>query len=255
MSRSSQGWAAWSLPILKASTWMTCTCVSNDPWCARADALFDVAGMHVLAVERDRSDRLVLTVETDADVGGCPECGVVAVGHGRRVHQVADAPCFGVSTVVRWRKRVFRCAEPACAVRTFSEQHELIRPRAKLTSRAIGWATDALADDDTTVSALPRHLGVDWHTCWDAVEVEAAARVADPGPAGRGADPPRGRAHLAPVPDRGQGPGGDRDARPAPRRARKTARTAAGRRPGPVRDRVRRLADKPPPTLESEEPA
>ncbi len=49
----------------------------------------------------------------------------------------------GVSTVLRWRKRVFRCAESACERGTFSEEHELIRPRAKLTSRAIGWATDA----------------------------------------------------------------------------------------------------------------
>ncbi len=49
-----------------------------------------------------------------------------------------------------------------------------------LTRRAVGWATDALAYDDTTVSALARHLGVAWHTCWSAVEVEARARVADP---------------------------------------------------------------------------
>jgi hypothetical protein len=27
---------------------------------------------------------------------------------------------------------------------------------------------------------LARHLGVDWHTCWSAVEIEAKARVADP---------------------------------------------------------------------------
>ena len=33
---------------------------------------------------------------------------------------------------------------------------------------------------DTTVSALARHLGVDWHTCWSAVEVEAIRRLADP---------------------------------------------------------------------------
>jgi transposase len=32
-----------------------------------------------------------------------------------------------------------------------------------------------LSYDDTTVSALARHLGVDWHTCWDAVEVAAKA--------------------------------------------------------------------------------
>ena len=33
-----------------------------------------------------------------------------------------------------------------------------------LTVRAVRWATDALSCDDTTVSALARHLGVDWHT-------------------------------------------------------------------------------------------
>jgi transposase len=62
----------------------------------------------------------------------------------------------------------------------FTEQHELVPPRAKLTSRAAAWATDALTVDDTTVSALARHLGVDWHTCWDAVEAEATRRLADP---------------------------------------------------------------------------
>jgi transposase len=49
-----------------------------------------------------------------------------------------------------------------------------------LTVRAVRWATDALSCDDTTVSALARHLGVDWHTAWDAIEVEAKARIKDP---------------------------------------------------------------------------
>jgi transposase len=49
-----------------------------------------------------------------------------------------------------------------------------------LTVRAVRWATDALSYDDTTVSALARHLGVDWHTVWDAIEVEAKARTKDP---------------------------------------------------------------------------
>jgi transposase len=157
-----------------------CTCGSTAPWCARADALFNLPDVHVLDVARDARDRLVVTVETDADIGGCPSCGVVAVGHGRRVHVAADAPCFGAVTVIRWRKRVWRCVEPACPVGTFSERHELIAPRARLTSRAVRWATDALAHDDTTVSALARHLGVDWHTLWNAVEAEATARLRDP---------------------------------------------------------------------------
>ena len=135
--------------------------------------------MHVLEVERE-PDRFVITVETDADTTGCTSCGVVAVGHGRRVHRAADAPCFGVPVVVRWLKRIWRCAESTCAVGTFSESHDLVEPRAALTRRAVRWATDALAHDDTTVSALARHLGVDWHTLWNAVKAEATRRTARP---------------------------------------------------------------------------
>jgi transposase len=40
--------------------------------------------------------------------------------------------------------------------------------------------TDALSHDDTTVSALARHLGVAWHTAWVAIEAEAKARVGKP---------------------------------------------------------------------------
>jgi transposase len=149
-------------------------------WCARADALFDVSGMHVLDVVRE-PDRFVITAETDADVTGCPRCGVVATGHGRRLHRAADAPCFGVPVVVRWLKRVWRCAETDCPTGTFSETHPLIAQRAALSARAIRWATDALAHDDTTVSALARHLGVDWHTLWHAIKNEATRRTARPG--------------------------------------------------------------------------
>jgi transposase len=148
-------------------------CDPGARWCARADALFDVPGMHVLEVAGGGCGRLLLTVETDQTVAGCPSCGVVAVGHGRRVHRVHDAPCFAASTVLVWRKRIWRCSEQACPIQTFSEIHPLVPPRAKLTTRAITWATDALAHDDTTVSALARHLEVDWHTLWDAVELEA----------------------------------------------------------------------------------
>lgn len=64
---------------------------------------------------------------------------------------------------------------PSCPTGTWTEQHELIAPRAVLTGRAIGWATDALAHDDTTVSALARHLRVDWHTLWRAIKAESDA--------------------------------------------------------------------------------
>jgi transposase len=155
-------------------------CGSGVRWCARADAIFNVPDMHVLNVEIDNQHRLVLTIESGQLEAACRACGVMAVGHGRRVRILHDAPCFGRVTVLRWLVRMWRCREPLCATTTFTESHDLAPPRMVLTSRAVAWATDALAYDDTTVSALARHLGVDWHTAWDAIEVEATARASNP---------------------------------------------------------------------------
>jgi transposase len=141
--------------------------------------MFNADGMHVLDVRRGHR-KLVITVETDAEATGCPQCGVLAIGHGRRQVKAADAPCLGVPVLIIWLKRVWRCAKADCSMLTWSETHPLIGPRAVLTSRAVSWATDALAHDDTTVSALARHLKVDWHTLWNAVRGEAARRVGRP---------------------------------------------------------------------------
>ena len=154
-------------------------CGSGASWCARTDRIFGVEGMHVLAV-RITDNRLVLDVETEQTLAGCHSCGVVAIGHGRRVHRLHDVPCFGRPVLIRWRKRVWRCDEVACPVGTFSEDHPYGRRRAKLTARAATWATDALSHDDTTVSALARHLGVDWHTAWAAIKTEATTRTSRP---------------------------------------------------------------------------
>ncbi len=99
--------------------------------------MFNADGMHVLDVARGHR-KLVITLETDTDVAGCPSCGVLATGHGRRRVRAADAPCFGIPVLLIWLKRIWRCAEPDCAAQTWSEEHELIGPRALLTSRAIG---------------------------------------------------------------------------------------------------------------------
>lgn len=39
---------------------------------------------------------------------------------------------------------------------------------------------DALRHDDTTVSAIARHLGVAWDTCWAAIKNAANTRIAQP---------------------------------------------------------------------------
>ncbi|PZP18454.1 MAG: ISL3 family transposase, partial [Kocuria rhizophila] len=104
--------------------------------CAPACALFDLPDVHVRAVERGPRSFIVV-VETSPTLVGCPSCGVLATGHGRREVVLHDLPCAGVPVRVVWRKRIFRCREDACEVVTFSEVHELAAPRAKLTTRAI----------------------------------------------------------------------------------------------------------------------
>jgi transposase len=79
-----------------------------------------------------------------------------------------DIPAFGSPVRLTWRKRTFRCVEPACPVGVFSEVHELGRPRAKLTERAAWWAIGCIRDD-TSLAAVARRLGVAWRTLWEAV--------------------------------------------------------------------------------------
>jgi hypothetical protein len=57
--------------------------------------------MHILDVEVDDLQRLVLTVESSQLEAACPGCGVLAIGHGRRDRVLHDAPSFGRVTLVR----------------------------------------------------------------------------------------------------------------------------------------------------------
>jgi hypothetical protein len=39
-------------------------------------------------------------------------------GNGRRTVRVRDLPMGGWPVMLAWRKRIWRCGEPACSVRT-----------------------------------------------------------------------------------------------------------------------------------------
>ncbi len=154
---------------------MNCT----DGGCLTAAVMFGVPGIRVLDAHGD-GRLLTLTVETVDTLTACGVCGVVARAHGRRKQRLRDAPYGHRRVLVVWRKRVWRCEEAACPATTWTETHELAEARAVLTRRAVVWAVDALAADDTTVSALARRVGVGWHVLWRPVAREAALRAADP---------------------------------------------------------------------------
>lgn len=148
-------------------------------WCDRADALLGVSGIHITSVA-EAATGLIVHVETDQTMSGCPACGVVAVGHGRRRIRLRDIPCFGRPVQLRWAKRLCRCPDEHCPKKVFSEEHPLAGRRAILTARAIRWATDALEKYDTSVSALAHQLGVSWQALWTGIEAEARRRIGRP---------------------------------------------------------------------------
>jgi len=147
--------------------------------------MFNLPGVHVLGVAwQERVGRLPaglhLVVETDSVETGCPGCGVIAIGHGRRLRRLHDIPAFGAPVELVWRQRRYRCREAACPIGGFSEDHDLAGPRAKLTARAAWWAISCIQRDTASVAAVARRLGVDWHTVWDAVKPLLDELAADP---------------------------------------------------------------------------
>ena len=139
----------------------------SDP-CARCDLLLGLDGVHVEAVERGPT-LLSVTVSTPWQLMGCPVCGVVAVGRGRRVRRLHDVP-GEVAVTIRWRQRTWRCPDPGCPVGVFVEQHpSLVAPRGSLSCSAVTWAITQLRHEHATIAGLARQLGTTWKTLWRAV--------------------------------------------------------------------------------------
>jgi transposase len=82
--------------------------------------------------------------------------------------------------VLAWRKRIWRCGEPACRVRTWTERVATIGPRAVLTQRALAEACRRVGKDAHAVAAVARDLGVGWATVMRAVGDYGTPLVEDP---------------------------------------------------------------------------
>src|SRR6188472_1474485 len=95
-------------------------CARGDIYCDRCDLLVGLPGLRVIQILESGAG-LVVTVESPPTPMGCPLCGVIAASHGRRTVVLVDAPCFGRPVRVVWRKRTWRCREPACPGRSFTE--------------------------------------------------------------------------------------------------------------------------------------
>src|SRR5512132_611719 len=146
---------------------------------ASVSALLDLDGFQLVSAELVGGE-WQLVVQTTATVIGCAGCGVRATPHGRRTVRVRDLPIGGRPVVLWWHKRLWRCREPACGVRTWTEQAAVIRPRAVLTERARAEACRRVGKDAHAVAAVARDLGVGWQTVMRAVHELGTQLVDDP---------------------------------------------------------------------------
>jgi transposase len=146
---------------------------------ASATRLLGLDGFEVLAAQVAGGE-WQLVVQTTATVVGCIGCGVRAELHGRRTVRVRDLPIGGRPVVLCWRKRIWRCREESCQVRTWTERMAAVRPRAVLTERARAEACRRVGKDAHAVAAVARDLGVGWATIMRAVREHGSPLVEDP---------------------------------------------------------------------------
>lgn len=146
---------------------------------ASAVALLGLEGFVVRAAEVIDGE-LHQMIETTATRVGCATCGVIASLHDRREVRVRDLPSGGRPVVLVWSKRVWRCEEPDCDARTWSEQHPEIRARASLSERARRDACRRVGRDGHSVAQVARDLGVGWSTVMTAVRDYGQPLVDDP---------------------------------------------------------------------------
>src|SRR5829696_8316928 len=146
---------------------------------ASVSALLDLDGFQLVSAELVGGE-WQLVVQTTATVIGCAGCGVRATPHGRRTVRVSDLPIGGRPVGLWWCKRLWRCREPACGERPWTEQAAAIRPRAVLTERARAEACRRVGKDAHAVAAVARELGVGWATIMRAVADHGIPLVEDP---------------------------------------------------------------------------
>jgi transposase len=120
--------------------------------------MLGMPGFRVLSVS-EYVGELEQAVETTAEDGWCPACGVRARLHDRRPSWVRDLPAGGRPVTLVWVKRIWRCTEFSCPRQTWTETSPAIRPRAAWTERARREACRRVGREGHTVAGVAAEFG------------------------------------------------------------------------------------------------
>lgn len=141
-----------------------------------SQVMLGLADLEVLEAQ-EVGGELHLWVQTLPGLEGCPGCGVPAQSNGRREVTLRDVEMGGRPVVLRWRKRLWKCKERLCAVKTWTERHPQLPSRRVLTARAEREIARLLGESPTPTSQAAARFGVTWHTAWAAFTRHAEPAV------------------------------------------------------------------------------
>jgi hypothetical protein len=141
-------------------------------------------GFRVLEVVETAAE-LVVRIETTASLMGCAGCGTRAEVHDRVEVAIRDLPCFGRPARLVWRKLRWRCREPLCERKTWTETSQHLDGQVVLTRRAGAEACRQVGELARPVSTVADEFGVCWWTIMNAVIEHGTPLVDDPQRIGR----------------------------------------------------------------------
>ncbi len=143
------------------------------------ELLVGLGEVSVLGVEDVAGLPLVVHIESRADQGWCPGCGVRAQVKDRAAVSLVDLACFGRRSRLVWHKHRWRCGEAGCEVGSWTVRDpKIAAPRAGMTDRAGRWATIQVGRSGRPVSEVAGDLGCDWSTVMAAVKSFGEALLA-----------------------------------------------------------------------------
>jgi hypothetical protein len=145
--------------------------------------MLGLQGFRVLEVQETRGE-LVVGIETIARLEPCLGCGVVATAHDRMEVAYRDFAAFGRPARLIWSKRRWRCGEPLCPMRTWTETSSAFSTRCLLTNRASRDCCLQVGLNARPVAQMARELGVCWDNVMAAVREHGESLVDDPAPVG-----------------------------------------------------------------------
>jgi transposase len=144
-----------------------------------AEALLGLDGFRVLDVT-EGPDELVVTVESTVQLVGCGRCGVRAEAQDRTPIDIRDLTCVGRPARLVWIKRRWRCVDPDCEAKTWTEHSDHVDAQAVLTRRAGAEACRQVGAEARPVARVAAELGVCWWTVMNAVIEHGTPLVDDP---------------------------------------------------------------------------